>query len=149
MKRTLALLVAVSVAALLTAGLAGGASKAETYKLSAKLTAGREVPKPKGATGATGTFTGTLVGRRLTWKVTYKSLTGKAMQAHIHMGRPGKSGNVLVPLCPPGCRSGMHGTKTVSAAIARAIERGGTYVNVHTAKNPAGEIRGQIKSSES
>ena len=148
MKRTLVMLVAAS-AALLTAGLAGGASKAETYKLSAKLTAGQEVPKPKGAAGATGAFTGTLVGRKLTWKVTYKGLTGKAMQAHIHMGRPGKSGNVLVPLCPPGCRSGMHGTKTVSSAVRDAIERGGTYVNVRTAKNPAGEIRGQVKSTES
>ena len=149
MKRGLVVLVVASVAALLAAGLAGGASRAEKYKLSAKLTAGQEVPKPKGAAGATGTFVGTLVGRKLTWKVTYKSLTGKAMQAHIHMGRPGKSGNVLVPLCPPGCRSGMHGTKTVSSAIRDAIEHGRTYVNVHTAKNPAGEIRGQVKSTES
>jgi CHRD domain len=147
-KRGFVVLVVASLAALLTAGLAGGASRAERYKLSAKLTAGQEVPKPKGASGATGAFTGTLVGRKLTWKVTYRSLTGKAMQAHIHMGRPGKSGNVLVPLCPPGCRSGMHGTKTISAAIARAIKRGGTYVNVHTARNPAGEIRGQVKSTE-
>ena len=147
MKRSIVMLVVVSAAALVVAGLAGGTSRAEKYKLSAKLTAGQEVPKPKGATGATGTFTGTLVGRKLTWRVTYKGLTGKAMQAHIHLGRPGKSGNVLVPLCPPGCRSGMHGTKTVSAAIVKAIEKGGTYVNVHTAKNPAGEIRGQVKSS--
>lgn len=146
MKRGIVLLVVVSLAALLTASLAGGASRSGT-KLSAKLTAGQEVPKPKGAAGATGTFTGTLAGRKLTWKVTYKGLTGKAMQAHIHMGRPGKAGNVLIPLCPPRCRSGMHGTKTVSAAIARAIARGGTYVNVHTAKNPAGEIRGQVKAA--
>jgi hypothetical protein len=146
-KKGLVLLVVASLAALLTAGLAGGASHATSYKLSAKLNAGQEVPKPKGASRATGAFTGTLTGRKLTWKVTYKSLTGKAMQAHIHMGRPGKSGNVLVPLCPPGCRSGMHGTKTVSAAIASAIRRGGTYVNVHTAKNPAGEIRGQLKAA--
>jgi CHRD domain len=140
------MLVVVSLAALLAAGLAGGASRSGG-KLSAKLTAGQEVPKPKGAAGATGAFTGTLAGRKLTWKVTYKGLTGKAMQAHIHMGRPGKAGNVLVPLCPPRCRSGMHGTKTVSAAIAKAIQRGGTYVNVHTAKNPAGEIRGQVRLS--
>jgi CHRD domain len=148
-KRGFVMLVVASLAALLTAGLAGGAFRSETYKLSAKLTAGQEVPKPKGAGGATGTFVGTLVGRKLTWKVTYRGLTGKAMQAHIHLGRPGKSGNVLVPLCPPRCRSGMHGTKTVSSSIRDAIERGRTYVNVHTAKNPAGEIRGQVKSTES
>ena len=31
--------------------------------------------------------------------------------------------------------------------IAKAIEAGKTYVNVHTRKNPNGEIRGQIKAT--
>ena len=61
-------------------------------------------------------------------------------------GKPGVAGNVLVPLCAP-CKSGVHGTKTVSGTIAKEIEAGKTYVNVHTAKNPAGEIRGQIKAT--
>ena len=33
----------------------------------------------------------------------------------------------------------------ISRAVADALERGLTYVNVHTAKNAAGEIRGQLK----
>jgi len=37
---------------------------------------------------------------------------------------------------------------TVTNDAFDAIERGGAYVNVHTAKNAAGEIRGQIKASE-
>jgi len=59
----------------------------------------------------------------------------------------GKAGAVIVPLCGP-CKSGVTKTVTVSSAVRDAIERNGTYVNVHTAKNLAGEIRGQVKSTE-
>jgi len=57
--------------------------------------------------------------------------------------RPGRSGGVLIPLCGP-CRSGVSGAVDVPAAALRAILSGGTYVNVHTKKNPPGEIRGQL-----
>ena len=33
---------------------------------------------------------------------------------------------------------------TLKAAVLKALKAGGTYVNIHTAKNAAGEIRGQI-----
>ena len=150
MRRLVLALAVVALGAMLAVSIGGAATKAETYKLSAKLTARQEVPKPTGApAAATGTFTGKLVGNKLTWKLTYKGLSGKAVAAHIHMGKRGKAGNVLVPLCPPGCRSGKSGTTTVKKDVRDAIERGLTYVNVHTAKNPGGEIRGQVKSTES
>src|SRR5438270_4828431 len=123
-----------------------GATKSGTYKLSAKLSAKQEVPKPTGVpAAATGTFTGKIVGFKLTWKLTFKGLSGAAMAAHIHLGKPGKAGNVIVALCPPGCKSGKSGTTTVKKDVRDAIEHNGTYVNVHTAKNPGGEIRGQAK----
>ena len=148
MKRGIVMLVVVSVAALVVAGLAGGASRAEKYKLSAKLTAGREVPKPKGVpAAATGTFTGTLKGKKLTFKLTFSHLSGKAFAAHIHKGKAGVSGPVIVPLCGP-CKSPVSKTVTVTSDVRNAIEHGATYVNVHTAKNKGGEIRGQIKATE-
>jgi hypothetical protein len=55
----------------------------------------------------------------------------------------GKAGNVAVPLCAP-CTSGMSGTSTISASLLKTIEKHGAYVNVHTGKNPNGEIRGQL-----
>jgi hypothetical protein len=51
---------------------------------------------------------------------------------------------VVVPLCPPGCTSPIPCTWTLSKANIKLIESGGTYVNVHTAKNNLGEIRGQL-----
>jgi CHRD domain len=142
---------AAVVAALVIAGLAAGAAqKSEVYKFKAKLTAGAEVPKPTGVpAGATGSLAVTTVepktGKvKLTWKLTYSHLSGKAMQAHIHMGKKGRSGNVLVTLCVP-CKSGQTGTASIARSVENALEAGKTYVNVHTAKNPAGEIRGQIR----
>ena len=139
--------------ALVLSGIALAASQKETYKLSANMTAGAEVPKPKNVPGAaTGRFAGTTVElandkARLTWKLTFSHLSGKAIAA-IHLGRRGKAGNVMVPLCAS-CRSGQSGKAVITHAQLRSIERGLTYVNVHTPKNAGGEIRGQVKATES
>jgi hypothetical protein len=82
----------------------------------------------------------------MTWKLTFAHLSGKAVQAHVHLGRPGKAGNVLVALCAP-CRSGQTGKAKITHDVEDALERGKTYVNVHTPKNLAGEIRGQLKET--
>ena len=135
--------------ALVVAGLAAAGTRG-TYKVAAPLNAKQEVPKQavKNAS-AKGSFTGTYVehgkSASLTWKLTYSHLTGPASAAHIHLGKRGVAGNVLVPLCAGNCRSGMKGTSTFSSDVLDKIEHGQTYVNVHTAKNPNGEIRGQVK----
>jgi CHRD domain len=144
---------AVAVIALAFVGLARAAAQGDSYKLSASLKAGSEVPKPKGVpAGATGSFTGTAVElandkAKVTWKLTFSHLSGKAIAAHIHIGKPGKAGPVALALCGP-CRSSQKGTATLSHAQLKKIEAGTTYVNVHTTKNAAGEIRGQVKATE-
>ena len=55
----------------------------------------------------------------------------------------GRAGPVAVALCGP-CRSGVRKTVTLQPSVVAALEAGRAYVNVHTARNPAGEIRGQI-----
>jgi hypothetical protein len=136
-------LLALGVSALALAGSAGS-----TYKVSASLTSAADVPKPVGAPNAKGSFSGTYVenakGAKLTWKLSYSGLTGPPMAAHIHKGKPGVSGPVTVPLCGP-CTSGMTGSAQISKAVITSLEAGGAYVNVHTAKNPGGEVRGQVK----
>jgi hypothetical protein len=152
MRPTLIVSAALAVA-LALAGLTLAAGQKDTYKLTATLKARSEVPKPTGTrVGAKGTFTATTVElandrARLTWRLTFSKLTGPAVAAHIHIGKPGKAGNVMVALCGP-CKNGKRGTETITHAQFRTIEAGRAYVNVHTKKNPAGEIRGQVKATE-
>ena len=115
------------------------------------LNARQEVPKPKGAANrARGTFTAAVVRTDATtgtmaWRLTFSKLTGRAVAAHIHIAAAGRAGPVAVPLCGP-CRSGVRRSATLQAATLAALEAGRAYVNIHTARNPAGEIRGQIRA---
>jgi hypothetical protein len=90
------------------------------------------------------TVTETETGATLAWRLTFRGLTGTARAAHVHLGRPGQAGRVLVRLCAP-CRSGMRGTSQVSGQPARmAIFQGNASVDIHTKRNPRGELRGRI-----
>lgn len=72
-----------------------------------------------------------------------EGLTGSA--AHLHLGAAGLNGGVLVGLAFNGTE--WTGTGTLSAANAAALQAAGCYLNVHTAANPGGEIRGQVVSA--
>lgn len=132
---------------LMLAGAAMAAT-ASTYTYKATLTRGAEVPKPNAPAAAKGLFTAKVVegstNATISWKLTFSGLSGKAVGAHIHKGKPGVAGAVLVALCGP-CTSGKTGKAKTTNAIASLLEKGRAYVNVHTAKNAGGEIRGQIK----
>jgi hypothetical protein len=144
------------LAALLVMGIWSGIGSAgwlatdnDAIAFTAALTAGKEVPRPTGAKpGAGGAFAAGLTksasGGRLAWRLTFHGLTGKAIAAHVHFGKAGKAGPVAVALCGP-CRSGQRGTATINARVVSALSRGLAYVNVHTPKNAAGEIRGQVR----
>lgn len=133
------------------AGIGGagqGVESATTLGLTARLSAAQEVPKPNGVPAAArGAFAGGLVrvgtGGKLSWRLTFQRLSGRALAAHVHFGKRGRAGAVAVALCGP-CRSGARGSRTVNARTVTALLNTGAYVNVHTARNPAGEIRGQI-----
>lgn len=91
------------------------------------------------------------------YEVTYRDLTGEVMMGHIHFGSPDVAGPVMIPLTVG--PSPMTGTLTEAdfmpvedgpqtyAEALDAIRNGETYVNLHTAANPSGEIRGQLEES--
>jgi hypothetical protein len=85
--------------------------------------------------------------------VEYSGLSGALAAAHIHTGAAGIAGGVILPLTASA--SPMVGTLTAAdftasgsvttfAEAVAAIKAGATYVNLHTAANPGGEIRGQV-----
>ena len=119
--------------------------------LRSTLTARQEVPKPKGnVRRATGAFVGAVTKEgttgAVTWRLTFSRLTGPAVAAHIHIGRAGRAGPVAVALCGP-CRNGQRGSAVVNAATLAALEAGRAYVNIHTRRNPAGEVRAQLPAA--
>lgn len=82
--------------------------------------------------------------RVLTWTMTYSGLTGPATAAHFH-GPPmaGENAGVALPLSGE-LSSPMTGVATLTEVQAADLIAGKWYVNVHTAANPGGEIRGQL-----
>ena len=116
---------------------------AETITFHAKLDGAAEVP-PK-TTAGTGEAMATLdtATKVLTYTVTYSGLSGAATMGHFHgPAAAGANAGVVVPFASPA--SPIKGTATLTDAQIADLEAGKWYANVHTAANPAGEIRGQM-----
>jgi hypothetical protein len=75
--------------------------------------------------------------------VTTKGIQGTA--AHIHMAAAGKNGPVIVPFTKEGDTYKAPAGAKLNADQMKAFKSGELYVNVHSAANPNGEIRGQLK----
>jgi hypothetical protein len=101
-----------------------------------------EVPGVKSSASGTGTI---MVNSDMSvsGSVTTKGVAGTG--AHIHMGPAGKNGPVAVPLTKSGDStwSVPAGAKLTDEQY-KAYKAGNLYVNVHSAENKGGEIRGQL-----
>ena len=135
-------IVSAAVAAMMVSGCSMMESKPATPSYSATLAPGAGITSSgKG----TGTFTYDPGTHVLTYTVTYEGLTGPAVAAHIHgPADPGANGPPVVPFA--NAASPITGTATLTDAQAADLAAGKWYVNVHTAANKGGEIRGQITS---
>jgi hypothetical protein len=82
----------------------------------------------------------------------FTDLSGAATAMHIHgPAGPGTNANVLISLVPynftaPNPTNGgvIYGNILVPTNVVPNLLAGLTYVNIHTATNPGGEIRGQL-----
>lgn len=106
-------------------------------------------PDPVDTTGM-GMGHALLVGDRLFLEIDYRDLSGPAVAAHIHGPATTLEGaTVMVGLesvhAGPFAASGtFFGSVGLTMEQKEALLAGDTYVNIHTAANPGGEIRGQL-----
>jgi len=160
------LALAFSLSVLLTVSIVDQIHAAK-YPYDAPLSGENEVPPVQ--TSATGEAEFTVLENDTIKYVVQINSTGmfNASAAHIHAGKEGENGEVVIDLLgtptskdkvtaygmifrgnltDAGLKGPMQG-QTLNDLIA-AMDSGDTYVNVHTAANPDGEIRGQIVNSE-
>ena len=120
------------------------AGPAFAEKLKATLDGKSETPPNASTATGTADIDYDAASKKLTWKLTYSGLTGPATAAHFHgPAEVGKNAGVAVAI-PNATTSPNEGSATLTDAQAADLLAGKYYVNVHTAANPGGEIRGQV-----
>jgi len=137
----------LSALAVSTAFLLASPAMAETMKFKATLDGSQQSPPVTTKGKGTATLTFDATKKKLSWNVKYSGLSGPAVAAHIH--GPADMGANADPVIPfkGKLKSPIKGSATLTDAQAADLEAGKYYVNVHTAKNKDGEIRGQIEKA--
>lgn len=124
--------------------LAASAAFAAEVKMKADLSGAQEVPPATTQGTGTAAITFDTANKRLSWTINYSGLSGPATAAHFHgPAEAGKNAGVAVPI-PNQAKSPVAGSATLTDAQAADLQGGKYYVNIHTAANPGGEIRGQV-----
>ncbi|RSK24737.1 CHRD domain-containing protein [Hymenobacter metallilatus] len=110
----------------------------------AALSGTQEVPPVTTNGTGIGTFNLSQNQGRLAFRVVVSGLSGPITMAHFHQGATGVAGPVVLDLMPYISGNVIEGEVTPTPAIVTAMLAGQIYINVHTAANPGGEIRGQL-----
>jgi hypothetical protein len=132
------------LATLVLGAMVAFAGPAFADKMRATLDGKTEVPPNASAGTGTADIDYDAASKKLSWKLTYSGLSGPATAAHFHgPAEAGKNAGVAVAI-PNAASSPAEGSATLTDAQAADLMAGKYYVNVHTAANPGGEIRGQV-----
>lgn len=138
--------VAVGLVSLTLAGCGMMRPSQKMDIFEARLSASQQVPPADStATGSAEVQFNTNTNK-VTWKVTYNGLTGPATAGHIHGPAPvGANAGVVIPFAGNLNAQPIMGEMTVTPAQYADMAAGLYYVNIHTARFPGGEIRGQLR----
>ena len=145
MKRKLGMALATVVLAATTFG--SYASAASSMTVTAKLAGNNEVPMGAKSGSGTAKITLNVVKKTVCFNITVMGIKLPAAAAHIHAGKAGKNGPVVVSLVAPGTTGHSSGcVHAVNASLIKGMMNHPTsyYVNVHTTDYPGGAVRGQL-----
>ena len=119
-------------------------SSTSTSAMTTRLSGASEVPPVTSNASGTVELNLNKQTNELGWTVTYTGLSGPATGAHFHgPAMAGSNAGVVVPMTGS-LTSPIRGTASLTAAQVADLMAGKWYVNLHTAANPNGEIRGQF-----
>jgi hypothetical protein len=135
----------LSLAGLVGLMLMASPAFAETMMFKADLKGASEVPPAQSSGEGNMMLTLDTEKKTVAWKTTYTGLSGNATAAHFHgPAAPGENAGPAVDI------SGKieEGSAPVSDDQIKDLQAGKWYLNIHTAKYPDGEIRGQLEMAK-
>ena len=130
-----------AVAGMAALMLAAGPAFAEMMTFKTELKGAMEVPPNDSAATGTADIQVDTEAKKITWTLTHSGLSGDATAAHFH--GPAAAGANAGPVIDITANM-ASGSADLSDAQLADLQAGMLYVNVHTAKFPDGEIRGQV-----
>ena len=122
--------------------LAVTSASAEMLAFKADLKGASEVPPTDSAATGTAEVNVDTATKEVKWSIQFSGLTGDATAAHFHgPAAVGENAGPAVDI------SGKieSGSATLTDAQLADLQAGKLYINIHTAKFPDGEIRGQVE----
>ena len=115
-----------------------------TSKATAILSASSEVPANTSAGTGEATIKIDTTSDKISWTIKYSGLSGAVTGAHFHgPAAVGANASVALPIAG-NMLSPIKGEATITNEQKAQLLDGKWYVNLHTAANPDGEIRGQV-----
>jgi hypothetical protein len=125
--------------------MVGSAAYAEMMTHTADLSPSAVVPPTESSASGSADITVDTEAMTISWTTEVDGLTGDPTAAHVH--GPAAEGENAAPMID---MSGnlMEGSAEITEEQWTALQDGMTYVNVHTAEYPDGEIRGQVEAAQ-
>ncbi len=121
------------------------AAQAEMVKYKADLSGKASVPPNDSAGKATAEVTVDTDAKKISWTMKPEGLSADATAAHFH--GPASETESAPPVIDMSANI-MEGSAAITDAQLADLKAGKYYINVHTAKFPDGEIRGQVMAAK-
>ena len=131
-------------AAMIALALVAPPAVADTTIFTADLNGTSQVAPTDSKAKGKGNFLYDDTSKKLTWTITYWGLSDKAKAAHLHgSASEGANADTMITVSP--LQSPIKGAAILTEEQVKALTGGDMYFDVHSAKYPDGEIRGQLK----